>query len=71
LLVISSTTITTITTQTTVHTFLPVLTELIFEFLLYLDDVKVIDISSMHNWDKKSEKCEKVEECKRKWKESM
>jgi hypothetical protein len=44
-----SSTTTTITTQTTAHTFLLASTELIFGFLLYLDNVKVIDMSSMHN----------------------
>jgi hypothetical protein len=45
----SSATTTITTTQTIAHIFLPVSTELIFGFLLYLDDVKVINMSSMHN----------------------
>jgi hypothetical protein len=47
LLAMSNTTTT--TTQTIVHTFLPASIELIFRFLSYLDNVKVTDMSSMHN----------------------
>jgi hypothetical protein len=45
----TSTTTTITTTQSILHTFLVALTEMIFSFLSYLDDVEVKNISSMYN----------------------